>query len=90
MASKAYYGVELNNHSDLTYEDLMNILAMLLMPKPALWSKVKFVNELQKEYEGGPSRFIIMFTDLLSDDDYNEIHEILNSGETTSAYGLSI
>ena len=89
MESKAYYGVEITNHSDLTLEDLIRVLAILLMPKPYLWRKVKFVNELPKEYEEGPSRFLIVFNDLLSNDEYSEFNEILNTGESTSADGLS-
>lgn len=90
MESKAYYAVEVQNYSDLTLEDLIRVLAILLMPKPYLWRKVKFVNELPKEYEEGPSRFLIVFNDLLSNDEYSEFSEILNTGESTSAYGLSI
>lgn len=90
MASKAYYAAEIQNYSDLTLEDLLRVLAVLIMPRPRLWAKIKFVNQLEKEYEGGPSRFLIVFNDLLSDDEYNEFHELLNTGESTSAYGLSI
>ena len=68
MKSKAYYGVDIKNYADATFNDLQILLTRTLMPYPHLWNMVKYVYEDVEESNTHMCKaFKVIFNDVADD-----------------------